>query len=75
MKKVLFLSLTAVAALSLAACGGGTTNNSTVETTLNSEDVVANDTLGNDTLVGSGGNDAALDANATDSNVATANAL
>lgn len=71
MTRFLALTLTSAMALSLAACGGKTADNTTVtETSISNEDFAANDTLGNDTF----GNDAVLVQNAADAPDANATA-
>jgi hypothetical protein len=63
MKKVIAITLTAAMALTLAACGGGATNN-TVEMNVSNE-IVSND-------METGGFDNAVETNAIDGNAAVA---
>lgn len=50
MKKVIAITLTAAAALTLAACGGGASTNNTVEANVTNE-IVSNDMGGFDNVV------------------------
>lgn len=62
MKKVFAITLTAAVALTLAACGGGTTTNNTVEMNVTNE-IVSND-------METGGFDNTVETNTVDGNAA-----